>query len=383
MTDRAPAVASGPPRELADLFTVLAARQDAAVERLTHAVARVLAEASRADTATRAAQVDSIQTNVARIVQEAVTNGSRHEVEARRVDTESLRSDLARRLDAVQSGIVDRVGQSTAADSEALRSVLSSGFTRVGDRVTEALRSELTRLETALAPPDEVADSVVSAVRDELLAAVRQVAQDTSAVLEHGFTSLRTTLAEVAHDGRSAAEGVASLGPQGLGPMRADLRTATEQLSADMASVRGAIAAAQSEADGSEERAERLRTELVVTMGALEESLRRPISSLRAPIEALWGTTEAAAAAATAQAQATAILQADLAKGLEALQTSIARSVAELAEASRTEAVARQAGFAAVQRQVDDLTAATRSIADAQTELRRVVAQLWGGDEPS
>jgi chromosome segregation ATPase len=150
-----------------------------------------------------------------------------------------------------------------------------------------------------------------------------------------------------------------------------------------MASVRAAIAAAQTEADGSEERAERLRTELVVTLGALEESLRSPITALKAPIEALWAPTEAAASAAAAQVHATASLHTDLTRGLEALQASVGRSVEQLVEATRAEAAARQAGFAAVQRQIEDLVSATRSIAEAQAELREVVAQLWGGEPPT
>jgi hypothetical protein len=274
VTEHPPGPLSGPtPPQATDLFSALAARQEASVEKLTQAVAKVLADAARADTANRAAQVDSFEQAMHRLVQETATASTRREVDARRSDAELIRSELTKLLGSVQRDIVERLGQAASADAEALRSALSSGFGRVGDRVTEALRSELTRLETALAPPSEVADSVVSALRDDLLAAVREVSVQTTDVLESAFAAMRSTLAEVAHDGRSAADGVV--------PLRSDLMAVTEAVGTELASLRKVVeSASQRDVREDEARAERLHTELIVSLGALQESLRAPVEEL-------------------------------------------------------------------------------------------------------
>jgi hypothetical protein len=318
VTDHSPGPSSGPtPPQATDLFGALSARQDAAVERLTQAVAKVMAEAARTDAAARAAQVESLEGVMARIVREA----------------------------AVQTGLVERAGQTSQADAEALRSALSTGFNRVGDRITEALRSEVTRLETALAPRAEIADSVVSAVRDQLLAAVRELEQDTVSTLDSGFASMRATLAEVAHDGRSSFDAVVALGTKGLEPLRNDLMAVTEVVGAELTALRQVIeTAAHKETGDEDERAERLRTELIVSLGALQEAVRSPV---------------------------------------EALAEAFGQSVQSLLDAMRAEATAREASFAAVAHQVDQLTASTKAIAGAQDELRRLVAQLWGGEVES
>jgi hypothetical protein len=333
VTDPSPGPPGGPPPPPGtDLFSALAARQDASVEKLTHAVAKVLAEAARADTVTRAAQVDSIEAAMSRIVQQTAAASTRRELDARRSDAESIRSELTKLLGTVQRDVVERLGTASAADAEALRSSLSSGFSRVGDRVTEALRSEVMRLETALAPHGEVADKVVSALRDELLAALREAAAESTDALDSGFAAMRSTLAEVAHDGRSAAEGVV--------PLRTDLLAMTEAMGTELAALRTAVeTAAKRDAGQDEERAERLRTELIVTLGALQESLRSPVETLAA---------------------------------------SLGESVQSLVDATRAEAAARGEAFEAMQRQVDELAVSTKAIAGAQDELRRLVAQLWG-----
>ncbi|HEV7886571.1 MAG TPA: hypothetical protein VGO92_03365, partial [Acidimicrobiales bacterium] len=65
---------------------------------------------------------------------------------------------------------------------------------------------------------------------------------------------------------------------------------------------------------------------------------------------------------------------------VEELAQAVGQSVASLLDALRAEATAREAGFAAVARQVDELAASTKAIAGAQDEVRRLVAQLWGGE---
>jgi hypothetical protein len=84
-------------------------------------------------------------------------------------------------------------------------------------------------------------------------------------------------------------------------------------------------------------------------------------------------------------------LQADLSERMRFLETAVASSVEDVVEAARLEAVARDVGFATLQRQVHELAtetkdqiaqlaATTAAIADAQTELRGLVAQIWGGE---
>lgn len=282
---------AGPREQLLDAVTD---RLDDGLDRLVAAIARVLADGARSDAALRSAEVDA------------------------------LRAEL-----------IAEIGRASAADAEALRSALADGFARVEQRMAVAIRAEVARVGGIASAPSPGREGEVGEGGEAPAPAPTQV--DPASLLP-----VRQDLGTLSQQLNGVAQHLA----QELAAVRA---VVADQLPADLAGLSATVAA--SVAAGRQEvedRAERLRTELVVSLGALEEAVRTPVESLRGPVHALLAPVEALRAPVD---------------GLAAGQA---------------------AGFAALRREVADLAGAVAAIAAAQAELRSLVAGLWGieGGEP-
>jgi hypothetical protein len=300
--------------DLATLIAELGARQDRAVERLTAAVAKVLSEASRADQQARAEQMAAMERVLLHAIDGAAARASAADRQARHDDAESLRSELAGTLGALQAGVIERVGHASSADAQALRRALSAGFDRVGERVTEALRTELTRLQVSLLERlPQAPDGTVIDPRQELLSELQRIGGELTSALERGFGSMRSTLAEAAHDGRAAADGVAAIVSK-----VADLSQTVERT-------------ADAERSLTDARVDKLRTELAVSLGALEQAYREPVEALQAPLHKATAAVEAASMARALEATTIhdeiAAGLTELAGRLEALEAELQRLV--------------------------------------------------------
>jgi hypothetical protein len=340
------------PSDFAALLAELGDRQDRAVERLTAAVAKVLSEAAHADAQARTERIAEMERTLLHAIDGAAGRAATADRAARHEDAESLRRELSALLGALQAGIVDRVEQASGAEAQALRSALSTGFNRVGDRVTEALRTEVTRLEVSLLERlPQAADGTAIDPREELLAALGQIGTQLTATLERGFESMRATLAETSHDSRAAADGITAIIGQGLEPLRGEVATTSERVAQRMGELRAAVAeAAATDRSLTEAQVEKLRVQIASSLGKLEDAYRGHVDALQAPIEKATAAVEAAS----------------MARALEA--TTIHDELA--------------AGLAAFSSRIGELADSVAAVERAQAELRRLVGQLWG-DEPA
>jgi hypothetical protein len=319
---------------------------------LVSAVAKVLSEAARAEAQAQADRIATMQQALLHAIDGAAARGATADRAARQRDAESVRTELATLLGALQSGIVDRLEQASGRDAQALRAALSSGFDRVGDRVAEALRTELTRLEVSLLERlPRAADGTVIDEREQLLATLEKIGAQLTATLDRSFAAMRTTLAETAHDGRAAADGVQAILGQGLEPLRAEVTAMTERVAQRMAELRTAVTeAAGTERSLTAAQVERLRVQIEASLGGLESAYRGHVDALQAPSDKATAAVEAAS----------------MARALEA--TTIHDEIA--------------AGLAAVGDRVDQLARSLTEVEQAQADLRRLVGQLWG-EEPT